>query len=102
MDVIEIGKSYYYNGVGIVDWKNKLVKVLSNTGEMVGTNRDVPVYLCECEEDGSIHRVVGPNLSGHQVSYETKEDRQLLPPGVKTFPTYKNGKYMYEYTWGKY
>ena len=101
--MIEVGKIYYYIGVGVAEWKNQIVKVLQDTGDKVGTNRDVSVYLCE-DENGTIKRVVECNLSLEPFEYKfvSASDTVNFPEGVKTFPTYKNGKYMYEYTWGKY
>ena len=99
---IEIGSSYYYNGVGIENWKNQVVRVISNINENVGTKRDVPVYLCEL--DGEKHKIMAVNLSKSPISYNYKNGgmKECFPENVERFPTFKNGRYTLEYTWGKY
>lgn len=99
--MVEVGKNYYYIGVNINEWANKIVKVIQKTEDNVGTCKDVPVYLCE-DENGEIKKVIESNLSLNTTPYNYVYGgmRDCFPENVKRFPTFKNGKYMFEYTWG--
>ena len=93
----------YYIGIGIKNLFNKKVKVLEKVA-MFGTNKDAPVYKCE-DEKGVFYRILECNLSDNPVKeYEYKYGGMgdCFPSSVERFPSFKNGKYMLEYTWGNY
>lgn len=98
--MIEVGKNYYYVGVGISGLLNKIVKVLKNTEEKFGSNRDIPIYLCE-DENLNIHRVLEISLSKTPAMYRfiSATETSIIPESVATFTTFKDSKYTCEYTW---
>ena len=98
--MIEVGKNYYYVGIGISGLLNKIVKVLDDTGEKFGSNRDMPIYLCE-DENLNTYRVMEISLSKTPAMYRfvSATEASILPEGVATFPTFKDNKYICEYTW---
>lgn len=90
----------FYVGINIKEWMNKKVNVMDQV-DVVGTNKDVPVYLC-VDEVGNTHKVVGPCLSDCPIEYKYAYGGMgdCFPESVERVPAFKNGKYLYEYTWG--
>lgn len=90
----------FYIGINIKEWMNKKVTVMDQV-DVVGTNRDVPVYLC-VDEDGNSHKVVGPCLSDITTTYNYAYGGMgdCFPENVERFPSFKNGKYLFDNIWG--
>ena len=90
----------FYIGINIKEWMNKKVTVMDQV-DMVGTNRDVPVYLC-VDEDGITYKVVEPCLSDTPTTYNYAYGGMgdCFPASVERFPSFKNGRYLFDSTWG--
>ena len=93
--MIEVGKNYYYIGVGYKKLINKIVKVISLEKDKFGLNKDISVYKVE-DENLNIYKVMELSLDkkpwlGH---ISRVEDLQILPDSVRTFPTSENSKYL--------
>lgn len=93
--MIEVGKNYYYIGVGYKKLINKIVKVISLEEDKFGLNKDISVYNVE-DENLNIYKVMELSLDKKpwlgQIS--RIEDLQVLAGNVRTFPTFKNGRYV--------
>ena len=97
--MIEVGKNYYYVGIGISGLLNKVVKVLDDTGEKFGSNKDMPIYLCE-DENLNTYRVMEISLSKNPAMYKfvSTTDLNTLPADLRTFSSFdKNGRYVGDY-----
>lgn len=92
----------YYVGVNIKKIINQKVNVFEII-DMMGTNRDVPVYRC-VDENGEEYKIIETNLSDTKMNYKYVYGGMgdCFPKSVERFPTFKNGRYLLEYTWGKY
>lgn len=101
--MIEINKNYYYTGTNIKQWQNKIIKVIEKLNYKMGTYKDVSVYLCE-DENLIRKNIIECNLSLNPIEYNYSYGgiQECFPKDVKRFPIFKNGRYIYEYTWGKY
>lgn len=95
MKNIEIGKNYYYVGVGYKKLLNKIVKVISLEEDKFGSNKDISVYNVE-DENLNTYRVMELSLDKKPWlgQINRAEDLRLLPDNVRTFPTFKNGRYV--------
>lgn len=95
MKNIEIGKNYYYVGVGYKKLINKSVKVISLEEDKFGLNKDILVYNVE-DENLNIYKVMELSLDNKPWlgQINRMENLQLLPNTVRTFPTFKNGRYV--------
>ena len=95
MKNIELGKNYYYIGVGYKKLINKIVKVISLEEDKFGLNKDILVYNVE-DENLNIYKVMELSLDKKPWlgQINRAEDLQLLPNNVRTFPTFKNGRYV--------
>ena len=95
MKNIEIGKNYYYVGVGYKKLVNKIVKVISLEEDKFGLNKDILVYNVE-DENMHLYKVMELSLDKKPWlgQINRMENLQLLPNTVRTFPTFKNGRYV--------
>lgn len=95
MKNIEIGKNYYYVGIGHKQLTNKIVKVISLEESNFGSNRDISIYKVE-DEDLQLYRVMELNLDKRPWLGQIMraKETQLLPQGVRTFPSFKTGRYV--------
>ena len=93
--MVEIGKNYYYVGVGHKGWMNKIVTVLEDTGEKFGANNQISIYICE-DENLETKRVMDISLSKSPTIYRfvSSSEYDNIPASVKRFPTFKNNKYI--------
>lgn len=93
--MIEVGKKYYYVGVGYKKLINKIVKVISLEEDKFGLNKDISVYNVE-DENLNIYKVIELSLDKKPWLGQINRigDLQLLPDGVRTFPTFKNSRYV--------
>ena len=93
--------SYYYTGTNIIEWKNKSVKAVYMLNEKMGTNKDVSVWMCE-DDNRISHKVLEVNLSNNPIIYKYAYGGMgdCFPEHLERFPSFKNGKYIFEYTWG--
>ena len=92
---IEIGKNYYYVGVGRNHLINKIVKVIDKEDELFNKHN---VFIVE-DEELNTYRVPEFNLSKQQLTGVVKNslDKQLLADTIQTFCSFKNGKYVGDY-----
>ena len=98
--MIEVGKNYYYVGVGYKKLTNKIVKVISLEEDKFGLNKDISVYKVE-DENLNKYKVMEISLAKTPAMYRfvSATETSILPEGVATFPTFKDNKYICEYTW---
>lgn len=93
--MIEVGKNYYYVGVGHKSWMNKIVKVLEDTREKFGANNQISIYICE-DENSEIKRVMDISLSKSPTVYRfvSNAEYDSILASVERFPTFKNNRYI--------
>ena len=60
--MIKIGSYCLYKGIGVREWKNKMIKVLYCTEEKIGKNNNINVYICEDEDTKEVRKVIETDL----------------------------------------